>query len=325
MNDDQENQDSRLSFTEKFSRVLAAGSVVALASMLYLAYNSNTRLDEAKARYFDSKHSTELVAFESRLKEDSFLNESIPISLDDIIPHSGVQVGAVDNEKAVSSLLNDPLLKDYNLTTHVEGVRTLVIAEVPQGKTLVESLEHIRSIGFKDAWKRDTWYTQVQLEQIVDINANAYDSVDSKLIWSVIGRESSGRQYANSSTGARGHMQLMPKTAIEMAYRMGDTTKEVFDKYKNIKIRSSKDRKADEEKIRIAFLDETGIDIRDAKTNITLGTFYLNRLQTVYNFGLRDALVAYNAGPGNVQRNKAPQSAFDYADDIIARTKVAQK
>jgi len=95
--------------------------------------------------------------------------------------------------------------------------------------------------------------------------------VDPALVNAVIQAESSGRPGALSHAGARGLMQLMPKTASEMAQRLDlpPLTKQ---------------------------------DLFNPDLNIRLGTYYLHLLGEEFDHVPELVLAAYNAGPGSVRR-----------------------
>ena len=55
----------------------------------------------------------------------------------------------------------------------------------------------------------------------------------------------------------------------------------------------------------------------DPAQNIEGGTKYLARLIRRYNGDISKALMAYNCGPGNVDRGRIPQASRDYARKIL--------
>ncbi len=90
-----------------------------------------------------------------------------------------------------------------------------------------------------------------------------------ELLAAVIKTESDFNETAKSSAGAIGLMQLMPSTAEEIAWRLGE--------------------------------DYTTVDITLAETNIAYGSFYLSYLYRNLGEEWETALAAYNAGIGKVK------------------------
>lgn len=102
---------------------------------------------------------------------------------------------------------------------------------------------------------------EFDLEEIIRFYARDY-GVSPALVKAVIKVESDFHPYVVSSAGARGLMQLMPSTALEMQVE----------------------------------------DTFDPIQNVGGGVQYLARMLELFNGDERLALAAYNAGPGNVLR-----------------------
>ncbi|MCL0074917.1 lytic transglycosylase domain-containing protein [Thermodesulfovibrionales bacterium] len=99
--------------------------------------------------------------------------------------------------------------------------------------------------------------------------ASKKKEIDPLLILAVIRQESKFDPNARSVAGARGLMQLMPKTAQRVSGYIGKE---------------------------IASID----DLYDVRTNILLGTYYLRNRLDIFNY-IPIALAAYNAGASNVK------------------------
>ena len=98
--------------------------------------------------------------------------------------------------------------------------------------------------------------------EYVNNYAEEYD-VDPLLIYAMIKAESNFNVNAKSHNGAKGLMQLMENTAVEVS-------------------------------------KEKEIDLYDPEINIKLGTYYFSQLLDKYDYQIGIALAAYNAGMGNV-------------------------
>lgn len=109
--------------------------------------------------------------------------------------------------------------------------------------------------------------------------------VDENLIYAVIKAESDFNKDAVSSSGARGLMQIMPKTYLD--------------------------------DICVALGTPADIDaLFDPETNIRAGTYYLSYL--INHFGsVRSAIAAYNAGMGNAANWLSDKSICDADGELI--------
>ena len=113
-------------------------------------------------------------------------------------------------------------------------------------------------------------YAPVKYRSLIKEYAGKYD-LDWLLVDSVIYHESRFRKQAVSPRGACGLMQLMPATADEVARKLG---------WKNYSEQQ----------------------LFNPRVNIELGCYYLNSLLKEFHGDVKLALVAYNAGKGNVYR-----------------------
>ncbi len=121
----------------------------------------------------------------------------------------------------------------------------------------------------------------------IDKASRKYD-VDSRLIYSVIVAESGGKPDAVSPKGAKGLMQLIDSTAVEMGVA----------------------------------------DSLNPHENIVGGTKYLRQLLDRYDGNLKLTLAAYNAGPGTVSKyNGVPpySETRQYIENVLGRLHSAKK
>ena len=116
-----------------------------------------------------------------------------------------------------------------------------------------------------------------QLKNEVDDSARRH-GLEPELVRAIIQAESRWDSNALSTAGARGLMQLMPKTAAWLGVR----------------------------------------DSYDPAQNIEGGTKYIARLIRQYRGNVAKALMAYNCGPGNVNKGRIPASTRKYARSILA-------
>lgn len=108
------------------------------------------------------------------------------------------------------------------------------------------------------------YFYPIKYKEIVIENADYY-GLDKMLIFSVIKTESNFNKSAQSKKGAKGLMQITDKTAKYIADKLGVENYDIFDE----------------------------------QTNINFGCFYIKYLYNRFK-DMQTALVAYNAGEGNV-------------------------
>lgn len=116
-----------------------------------------------------------------------------------------------------------------------------------------------------------------ELRETIDICADRYN-IDQELIRAMIQVESGWRTDAVSSKGARGLMQLMPRTAAMLGVS----------------------------------------DPLDPEQNIEGGVRYISDLTDRYKGDVEKALAAYNAGPARVDRGNVPAVSRRYVKNVMA-------
>jgi len=119
--------------------------------------------------------------------------------------------------------------------------------------------EEMRRIN--QAIRRDFFAVAMPYGDLIHEKSAKYD-VDPALVAAVIEQESKFRSRARSQVGARGLMQLMPRTGRWMGAR----------------------------------------DLYDPEQNIDAGVRYIKYLQGRFDGNVKNTIAAYNAGEGNVQR-----------------------
>ena len=100
-------------------------------------------------------------------------------------------------------------------------------------------------------------------------------SVDEHIIYTIMKIESNFKEDAISSKGAKGLMQIMDNTSLEIYSKINKVIDLSYDVKK---------------------------DIYKPELNILIGSGYLKQLMTKYNNNYNLVLAAYNAGMGNVDK-----------------------
>ena len=109
----------------------------------------------------------------------------------------------------------------------------------------------------------------LKYSQYVEKYAEEYN-IDKYLVYAIIKAESNFKENAKSTSNAVGLMQIMEATAIETANKMN--------------------------------LNITELDLFNPELNIRLGLEYFTNLLDKYNDNYNLAIIAYNAGIGNVDK-----------------------
>ncbi|HEV7240953.1 MAG TPA: lytic transglycosylase domain-containing protein [Thermoanaerobaculia bacterium] len=131
-------------------------------------------------------------------------------------------------------------------------------SETPRGKRDV-FFEEMHRIS--DAVRAEFFTEEIPYGALIYEKAKKYD-VDPALVAAVIEQESRFRPRAKSHVGARGLMQLMPRTGRWMGAR----------------------------------------DLYDPEQNVDAGVKYIKYLNKRFNGDLKKTIAAYNGGEGNVMR-----------------------
>jgi len=144
--------------------------------------------------------------------------------------------------------------------------------------------------GHTYAWR--AWRLAYPFAYEQEVKAAAkHHKVDPYLVLSIMRTESAFRPWAKSPVGARGLMQVMPKTARRIG-RVAKGGRRHANRFKS------------------------------PKSNIWLGTWYIKRLLERYHQQLPLAIGAYNAGPRPVDRWQAAnvgRTYDEYAESITYR------
>lgn len=123
----------------------------------------------------------------------------------------------------------------------------------------------------------------LKYSEYVEKYAKEYD-IDSYMVYAIIKAESNFNKNAKSASNAVGLMQIMEATAIETANKMD--------------------------------LNVTEEDLFDPELNINIGLKYFSNLVNKYNDNYYLAIIAYNAGIGNVDKWIADGTIKEDASDI---------
>jgi soluble lytic murein transglycosylase-like protein len=127
--------------------------------------------------------------------------------------------------------------------------------------TVKRDVFHEEMARINEAIRRDFFANAMPYGDIIHEKALKYD-VDPALVAAVVEQESRFRRTARSQVGARGLMQLMPRTGHWLGAR----------------------------------------DLYDPAQNVDAGVKYIKYLQSRFHGNVKQTIAAYNAGEGNVKR-----------------------
>lgn len=136
-----------------------------------------------------------------------------------------------------------------------------VDATKPAGAPFKRDVFHEEMARINDAIRREFFSSSMPYGDLIHAKASKYD-VDPALVAAVIEQESKFHRTARSQVGARGLMQLMPRTGRWLGAR----------------------------------------NLYDAEQNVDAGVKYIKYLQERFHGNVKQTIAAYNAGEGNVKR-----------------------
>lgn len=174
----------------------------------------------------------------------------------------------------------EPQPTEADLARAAAGIATGDTEEQVAAKIAAEHQGDLESSAIKEAMAR--YHIDEGLAS--DIYRIAQEEgIEPKLAYGLVKTESSFKTSAVSHVGARGLTQVMPKTARWLIPGMKSS------------------------------------DLHDQKTNLRLGFRYLNQMIDKYRGDVRLALLAYNRGPGTVDRilKRGGDPNNGYADKVL--------
>ena len=151
-------------------------------------------------------------------------------------------------------------------------------AQAPQQQ---RSVFHEEMQRINDAIRRQFFANAVPFGDLIHQKAQKYD-VDPALVAAVVETESRFRTHARSQVGARGLMQLMPRTGRWLGAG----------------------------------------NLYDPNQNLDAGTKYLSYLTQRFDGNLKKTIAAYNAGEGNVRRYRGVppfRETRSYVKQVMSR------
>lgn len=175
---------------------------------------------------------------------------------------------------AKMEILDKSIDSDKKRKVQINSVLSVIKKTLPKGSHPLPNCNESLSSG-----------ELIRLSSAIVDMSNRY-SVPISLILAVIKQESAFCNQAVSSAGARGYMQLMPETALQVALDIG-----------------------------------MNASLWDTRDNIQLGTAYLSYLLSVFHGNTELAIRAYNAGPIHVKKvlSKEVHKYYDETENYFIK------
>lgn len=222
-------------------------------------------------------------------------NEELPERLENAPANNHPSPAEVEAAQKLPGLIRALLL--HKLSLNVDAAK--------EWEWAIRGFDDRQLLAAAELARRDQWYDRAiktaektQVTHSLDLRyltpyrdlADAYcdqNGLDPAWVYGLMRQESRFMDYAKSSAGARGLMQIMPATARWLARLMGLGHK-------------------------------AHAKIGDPDVNIKFGTFYLKRLLTRLDNSTVLATAGYNAGPGRARRWQAdfPLEGAVYVESI---------
>lgn len=159
--------------------------------------------------------------------------------------------------------------------------------EVPAAAAAPRSVFQTEMARINDAIRREFFSNAVPFGDLIHEKAAKYD-LDPALVAAVVETESRFKTRARSQVGARGLMQLMPRTGRWMGAK----------------------------------------NLYDPEQNVEAGAKYLRYLNQRFDGNLKKTIAAYNAGEGNVRRYKGVppfRETRSYVNKVMSRYEKRKK
>ena len=235
------------------------------------AYLETDRADQAELLLTDLAKERSFYGYLAADRVNSLYQLShkpVDVSADDIDRLKNQEEFRVAFELMVLDKKNEAKLQWWHASRHLDKKEILVAAKLAQRWQWHEIA--IFTIAKAKYW--DDVEVRFPLSYTDKIHENSeQQNLNPVIVYGLIRRESAFNEKATSPTGARGLMQIMPRTGRDIAKRLNERWRGKNSLYNPV-------------------------------TNIKYGSFYYQKLLTQFDGHYALALAAYNAGPERVKK-----------------------